>query len=82
VGEVDYATGTFNDWTNLGTQKALDVNSIPQALSMNLDLPDADVRSGLFGGNKSHEADFSAIGSERGDAISERRADHCARLEQ
>ena len=52
-------TGTFNDWTNLGTQKALDVNSIPQALSMNLIYQTPHVRSGILGGNKVMRQIFS-----------------------
>src|SRR5581483_6386359 len=42
----------FNDWTNPATQKALDVNSIPQALSMNLIYQTPHVRSGFLGNNK------------------------------
>jgi hypothetical protein len=52
-------TGTFNDWTNLNTQKALDVNSIPQALSMNLIYQTPHVRSGLLGSNKIMRQIFS-----------------------
>jgi hypothetical protein len=45
-------TGTFNDWTNLNTQKALDVNSIPQALSINLIYQTPHLNSGLLGSNR------------------------------
>jgi hypothetical protein len=43
---------TFNDWTNLNVQKALDVNSIPSALSLNLIYQTPHVKSGLLGSNK------------------------------
>jgi hypothetical protein len=45
-------TGTFNDWTNLNTQKVLDVNSVPQALSLNLIYQSPHLHSGLLGGNR------------------------------
>jgi len=51
--------GTFNDWTNLATQKALDVNSIPQALSVNLIYQTPHLRSGLLGGNRITRQIFS-----------------------
>jgi hypothetical protein len=50
---------TFNDWTNLNTQKALDVNSIPQALEMNLIYQTPHVTSGLLGGNRVMRQIFS-----------------------
>ena len=43
---------THELWTNLNTQKVLDVNSIPQALSMNLIYQTPHGSSGLLGGNK------------------------------
>jgi hypothetical protein len=43
---------TFDNWTAFNTQKVLDVNSIPQALSMNLIYQTPHLRSGLLGGNK------------------------------
>jgi hypothetical protein len=45
-------TGTFNDWTTLSTQKVLDVNSIPQSLSMNLVYQTPHLTSGFLGANK------------------------------
>lgn len=45
-------TGTFNDWTNFRTQKVLDVNSIPQSLSMNLVYQTPHLTSGFLGTNK------------------------------
>jgi hypothetical protein len=50
---------TFDDWTNLSAQKALDVNSVPQALSMNLIYQTPHVRSGLLGGNRIMRQIFS-----------------------
>jgi trimeric autotransporter adhesin len=45
-------TGTFNDWTNLSTQKVLDVNSIPQSLSMNVIYQTPHLASGFLGANR------------------------------
>ncbi|MEO8593514.1 MAG: TonB-dependent receptor [Candidatus Solibacter sp.] len=45
-------TGLFNDWTKLDTQKVLDVNSIPSALSMNLIYQTPHLRSGFLGDNR------------------------------
>jgi hypothetical protein len=45
-------TGLLNDWTNLATQKTLDVNSIPQALSINLIYQTPHLTTGLLGRNK------------------------------
>ena len=45
-------TGPFNDWTNLDTQRALDPNSVPQALSLNLIYQTPHLTSGLLGGNR------------------------------
>ncbi len=45
-------TGTFNDWTNFNTQKVLDVNDIPQTLSINVMYQTPHPTSGLLGGNK------------------------------
>ncbi|MBV9397174.1 MAG: TonB-dependent receptor [Bryobacterales bacterium] len=42
----------FNDWTAFNTQKALDVNSIPQALSLNLIYQTPHLKSGFLGSNK------------------------------
>jgi hypothetical protein len=50
---------SFNDWTNLSAQKALDVNSIPQALSMNLIYQTPHLTSGLLGRNKIARQIFS-----------------------
>ena len=52
-------TSTFNDWTNFSTQKALDVNDIPQTLSMNLIYQTPHLASGLLGRNKISRAIFS-----------------------
>jgi hypothetical protein len=43
---------TFDNWTAFNTQKALDVNSIPQALSINAIYQTPHLRSGLLGGNR------------------------------
>lgn len=43
---------SFNDWTNLSAQKALAVNSIPQALSVNLIYQTPHLMSGPLSGNK------------------------------
>jgi len=45
-------TGTFDNWTDLKTQKALDVNSVPQALSLNLIYQTPHLSSGFLGRNK------------------------------
>jgi hypothetical protein len=52
-------TGTFNDWTNFATQKALDGNSIPQSLSLNVIYQTPHLSNGLLGGNKVMRAVFS-----------------------
>lgn len=52
-------TGTFNNWTNLDTQKVLDVNSIPQALSLNLVYQSPHLTSGFLGENKIARQIFS-----------------------
>jgi hypothetical protein len=44
--------GNFNDWTNFNTQKALDVNSIPQTLSINVVYQTPHVTSGFLGTNR------------------------------
>jgi hypothetical protein len=44
--------GTFDNWTDLNTQKVLDVNGIPQALSLNLIYQTPHLKSGLLGSNK------------------------------
>ena len=50
VGQVDYAHGYFQRLDgNLNTQKALDVNSIPQALSVNLIYQTPHLRFRLLG---------------------------------
>jgi hypothetical protein len=64
LGTYTYAksltrTGLINDWTNLATQKVLDVNSIPSSLSLNLIYQTPHLRSGLLGGNKVTKAIFS-----------------------
>ena len=51
--------GNFNNWTDLNTQKALDVNSIPQALSLNLIYQTPHLRSGLLGSNRIMRQIFS-----------------------
>ncbi len=50
---------TFNDWTNLATQKVLDVNSIPQALSLNLIYQTPHLTSGFMGSNRITKTVFS-----------------------
>jgi pyruvate dehydrogenase E1 component alpha subunit len=42
--------GTFNDWTNFATQKALDTNSVPQSLSLNVIYQTPHLSNGLLGG--------------------------------
>jgi len=51
--------GTFNDWTNFATQKALDTNSVPQSLSLNVIYQTPHLSNGLLGGNKVMRALFS-----------------------
>ena len=43
---------TFDNWTAFNTQKVLDVNSIPQALSMNLIYQTPHLTSGFLGNNR------------------------------
>jgi len=50
---------TFNDWRKLDTQKALDVNSIPQSLSVNVIYQTPHLTAGLLGGNKVAKHVFS-----------------------
>ncbi len=45
-------TGTFNDWTNMGTQRALDGNSIPSSLSVNVIYQTPHLTSGFLGQNR------------------------------
>jgi len=45
-------TSNFDNWTALNTQKILDVNSIPQSLSMNLIYQTPHLTSGFLGANK------------------------------
>ena len=50
---------TFNDWTNFSTQKALDANSIPKSLSMNVMYQTPHLTSGFLAGNRIVGAIFS-----------------------
>lgn len=50
---------TFNDWTNFATQKALDVNDIPQTLSINTMYQTPHLTSGLLGSHKLVRGIFS-----------------------
>jgi outer membrane receptor protein involved in Fe transport len=52
-------TGTFNDWTNFSTQKVLDVNDIPQTLSMNLIYQTPHLTSGFLGRSRIARQIFS-----------------------
>jgi hypothetical protein len=42
----------INNWTDFNTQKAIDVNSVPQVLSLNVVYQTPHLRSGLLGGNR------------------------------
>jgi hypothetical protein len=52
-------TGLINDWTNPDTQKVLDPNSVPQALSLNMIYQTPHLTSGLLGGNRFLKRIFS-----------------------
>ncbi|MEP6715745.1 MAG: TonB-dependent receptor, partial [Terriglobia bacterium] len=52
-------TGNFNNWADLSTQKALDVNSIPQALSLNLVYQTPHLQSGFLGSHRITKQVFS-----------------------
>ena len=52
-------TSTFDNWTDLSTQKVLDANSIPQALSLNLVYQTPHLKSGFLGSNRIARQIFS-----------------------
>ena len=52
-------TSTFDNWTDLNLQKALDVNDIPQTLSTNLIYQTPHLSHGLLGTNKIARQVFS-----------------------
>jgi hypothetical protein len=50
---------TFDNWTAFNTQKVLDVNSIPQALSLNMIYQTPHLQSGFLGSNRITRQIFS-----------------------
>jgi hypothetical protein len=52
-------TSTFDNWTAFNTQKVLDVNGIPQALSMNVIYQTPHLTSGFLGKNRYARQVFS-----------------------
>ena len=50
---------TFDNWTDLSTQKVLDANSIPQAFSLNVIYQTPHLRSGFLGSNRITRQIFS-----------------------